>query len=259
MSKLPISVVIITKNEERNIKRALESVKDIASEIIVVDSGSTDRTVEIAKSYGAKVFLEEWKGYAKQKNVGIQRASNKWVLSIDADEELSKELQLSIKRLFERNPDKDCYFLVRKTFFLGKFLDHVWYPEYRIRLFKKDSGKFEGNIHEEFRCIGKTGRLEGDLYHYSFKSLRHQFSKAIDYAEIASKELYKKGKRASFKYLFLNPFWSFFKTFFLQKGFLDGKRGFIASVYMAFYTFMKYAFLYEKNLKEKYKDDLWKR
>ncbi|NPA53155.1 MAG: glycosyltransferase family 2 protein, partial [Aquificae bacterium] len=108
-------------------------------------------------------------------------------------------------------------------------------------------------------CKGKIGKLKGDLYHYSFKSLKHQFLKAIDYAEIVSNDLYKKGKKASLKHLFFNPLWSFFKTFILKKGFLDRKRGLIASIYIAFYTFMKYAFLYEKKLKEKYKDNLWKR
>ncbi len=257
-SKPPLSVVVITKNEESTIGRCLNSVKEIADEILVIDSGSTDKTVEIAKEKGAFVIKKDWSGFSNQKNFGIQKAKNPWILSIDADEELSEKLKNSIKNEL-KNPKFDCYQVSRKTYYMGKFLEHVWYPEWRIRLFKKDRGIFEGEIHEVFKCDGTVGKLEGDLYHYSFKGLKHQFLKAIDYGEISAKELYKRGKKPTLKHLMINPLWSFIKTFFIQKGFLDGKRGFLASVYISFYTFMKYAFLYELKLKSKYGEDLWKR
>ncbi len=257
--KLPLSVVIVAKNEEKTIGRAIESVKDIASEILVIDSGSTDKTTQIAKDKGAKVVFNKWKGYPKQVQFGIDKANNDYILVIDADEEVSDELKESIIKLFKPYPEFHCYKVPRKTFYLGNFLKHTWYPEWRIRLFKKDKVRYEGYLHETVVCKGKIGKLKGDLYHYSFKSLKHQFSKAFTYGEITAKEMFKKGKRASLRHLIFNPMWSFIKVYILQKGFLDGKRGFIASVYVAFSTFIKYAFLYELNLKEKYKDNLWKR
>ncbi len=253
-----LSVVILAKNEENTIGRAIRSVKNIADEILVIDSGSTDKTVEKAKEEGATVIFNKWEGYPKQVQFGINKAKNMYVLVIDADEEVSEKLQKSIKQALS-NPKFRCYKLQRKTFYMGKFLEHTWYPEWRIRLFHKDYVKYEGFLHETVVCKGNIGVLNGDLYHYSFKSLKHQFLKAIDYAQTSAIQLHKEGKKADIKHLFLNPVWSFIKFFLLQKGFLDGKRGFIASVYMAFYTFLKYAFLYEKQLEEKYKKNLWRR
>ncbi len=256
--KPPLSVVVVTKNEETVIGRCLDSVKEIADEIIVIDSGSTDKTVEIAKNKGATVISREWPGYPKQVQFGINQASNEFVLVLDADEEVSEKLKNSIKTELE-NPKFDCYQIPRKTYYMGKFLEHIWYPEWRTRLFKKNKVKYEGFLHETVNCYGNVGKLEGDLYHYSFKNIKHQFSKAIDYGEISAKELYKRGKNPTIKHLIINPMWSFIKAFFVQKGFLDGKRGFLASVYMSFSTFMKYAFLYELKLKDKYGKNLWKR
>jgi glycosyltransferase involved in cell wall biosynthesis len=259
MEKIPLSVVIVTKNEEKVIGRCIDSIKDIADEILVIDSGSEDKTVEIAEEKGARVIKRKWPGYPKQVQYGIDTAKNDFVLVLDADEEVSKDLKISIIENVKNPLDFSCFSLKRKTFYLGKFLEHTWYPEWRIRLFKKDKVRYEGYLHETVLCDGKIGNLSGDLYHYSFKSLKHQFLKAIEYADTASKELFEKGKKASFKHLLLNPLWSFIKNFIINRGFLDGKRGFIASVYMSFYTFMKYAFLYEKSLRSKYGNDLWKR
>ncbi len=257
--KLPLSVVIVAKDEEKTIGRAIDSVKNIASEILVIDSGSTDNTVKISEEKGAKVIFNKWQGYPKQVQYGIDKARNEYILVIDADEEVSKELEKSILETFNPYPELPCYKVARKTFYLGKFLEHTWYPEWRIRLFRKDKAHYQGYLHETVVCKGKIGKLKGDLYHYSFKSLKHQFQKAFSYGEITAKEMFRRGKRASLKHLIFNPLWSFIKVYFLQKGFLDGKRGFIASSYVAFSTFIKYAFLYELQLKEKYRKDLWKR
>ena len=242
MAKL--SVLICAKNEEENISRAIKSVMDLAKEIVVVDSGSTDRTVEIAKSLGAKVFFKEWEGYPAQVNYGISLCTSEWILVLDADEELSEELKRSIKKELE-NPKYDCYFVNRRTYFLGKFLNHTLYPEWRLRLFRKGKVKYEGELHEVVKCFGKTGRLKGDLYHYSFKDFQDFISKNLKYSRISAQILYEKGKRATAINLVLNPTWSFIKFFFLKRGFLDGWRGFVVSLSYAFFNLAKYAFLKE--------------
>ena len=250
-----LSVLICTKNEERNIERAIKSVKGLAQEIIVVDSGSTDRTVEIAKSLGAKVFFKEWEGYANQLNYGISLCSSEWVLVLDADEEVSKELKEGIKRELEK-PRYEVYQVCRRTYYLGDFLKHAWYPEWRIRLFKKGKVRFEGALHERAVFKGKSGKLKGDLYHYSFKSLEDQYLKTIRYAKIMAMEMKEKGKRFRGYNLVFNPIWHFIKVYLLKLGFLDGVRGFLVAMSGAIYVFLKYKFLYEMELKEK-KKRLW--
>ncbi len=242
MAKL--SVVILTKDEERNIGRAIKSVKDIANEIIVLDSGSKDRTVEIAKNLGAKIFFHPFENYPNQVNKGISLTTNNWILVLDADEELSEELKQSIKREL-RNPRYDCYLINRRTYFLGKFLNHTLYPEWRLRLFRSGKAKYEGELHEVVRCFGKIGKLKGDLYHYSFKDFKDFIVKNIRYSEISAKALHKKGKKPSSKDIIIRPIWTFIKFYFLKKGFLDGWRGFTISLSYAFFNLAKYVFLKE--------------
>ncbi|WP_461829669.1 glycosyltransferase family 2 protein [Aquifex sp.] len=239
-----LSVVILTKNEEEDIGRAIKSVKDIADEIIVLDSGSKDRTVEIAKELGAKVFFREFDNFSNQRNYSLTLPKMPWILVLDADEELSEELKQSIKREL-RNPRYDCYLLNRRTYFLGKFLNHTLYPEWRLRLFRKGKAKYEGELHEVVRCFGKIGKLKGDLYHYSFKDFKDFLMKNIRYSEISAKALHKKGKRASSRDIIIRPVWTFIKFFFLKKGFLDGWRGFTISLSYAFFNLAKYVFLKE--------------
>ncbi len=254
-----LSVLIQAKNEEKNIGRAIKSVKGLAKEIIVLDDFSTDKTAEVAKSLGAKVYrLEKKMSYSEKLNYGIELCSNEWVMFIDADEEVSKELKENIKREL-RNPRYESYMISRRTYYMGKFLNHVWYPEWRLRLFKKKKVVFEGDVHEKPIVKGRVGKIKGDLYHYSFKSLRHQYEKNMDYAEKMAISLSKKGEKFSIYKLIFNPLWSFFKFYILKLGFLDGYRGFLASVSAAIYTFQKYAFLLELELKEKFGRDLWKR
>jgi len=252
--KLPLSVAIITYNEEEDLPKTLESVKDIASEIIIVDSHSTDKTVEIAKAYGAKVYKEEWKGFGKQKNSALEKCTQPWILSIDADEVVSPELKESIIKEL-KNPKFDCYEINRKTFYLGKFLEHVWFPEWRLRLFKKGKAFFSGDIHETIKCKGKVGRLEGLLYHYSFKNLEEHFSKTIKYAKISAEAEFKKGKKFKLYKLFLNPAWAFFKIYFLKGGILDGVRGLAVAKNCSYSRFIKYMFLWELHEKNKNKGD----
>ncbi|MGC9081217.1 glycosyltransferase family 2 protein [Sulfurihydrogenibium sp.] len=253
---MKLTVLILTKNEEKNIERAIKSVLDIAEEIVVLDSGSTDRTVEIAKNLGAKVFFREFDTYSDQRNYGLSICNGDWILVLDADEEVSEKLRENIKRELE-NPKFDCYEIPRRTYYLGRFLKYAWYPEYRKRLFRKGKVRYEGKLHEKVICDGKVGRLEGDLYHYSFKNLYHQFIKNIEYARIMAEIMHSEGKKFKLYKLIINPFVIFFKLYFLKLGFLEGTRGLIIAFSGFLYVFLKYAFLYELKLKEKYKDKLW--
>ena len=255
---MSLSVLILTKNEERNLPRAINSVKDIADEIVVLDSGSTDNTVELAKSLGAKVFYHPWDGYANQLNRGIELCSKDWILVLDADEEVSKELKHSIAEAL-RSKEADVFMVCRRTYYLGGFLKHAWYPEWRVRLFKKGTVRFEGELHEKTIFKGKAKKLKGDLYHYSYGSLYEQYEKTIRYAKIMAEAYQKEGRRFRVYNLVFNPLWSFFKVFILQRGFLDGLRGFSVAVSSFIYTFLKYLFLLELEMKEKYKEKLWKR
>lgn len=253
---MSLSVLILTKNEEKNIARAIESVKPIADEIIVLDSGSTDNTVEIAKSLGAKVFFRKFDNYPSQIEYGKSLCSKDWIFVLDADEEVCQELRENIVKAINED-SYTCYKVPRRTYYLGKYLDYIWYPQYVIRLFKKGQFKYEGKLHEKVICDGKIGKLKGDLYHYSFKSLYHQSKKTIDYAQKMAEILYQEGKRVKFYNLILNPLIIFIKFYFLKGGLLEGKRGLIISFSAFIYVFLKYAFLYELQLKEKYKDNLW--
>lgn len=243
-----LSVLILTKNEEENIQRAIKSVKDLAGEVVVLDSGSTDRTVEIAKSLGAKVFFREWTTYSDQLNYGISLCSGEWVFVLDADEEVSEELKRSIKEELKA-PKYEAYEVCRRTCYLGRFLRHAWYPEWRLRLFKKGRVAFEGTLHERVIFEGKVGRLKGDLYHYSFKDLEHQYIKTVKYAKLMAQEAHEKGRKFRLTNLLFNPLWHFFKVYFLDLGFLDGKRGLMVAFSGFVYTFLKYKFLYELEIK----------
>ncbi len=249
---LPLSVALITYNEEKNLPTTLGAIKDIASEIIVVDSYSTDKTVEIAKKYGAKVFIEDWKGFRDQKNSALKKCSKDWILFLDADEVVSKELKEEIIDVIE-NPKADGYFLNRKTYYAGKFLEHTWQPDYVLRLVKKSSNpRWEGgNIHEYLKIDGKTAKLKGYLYHYTYKDLKDHYEKSLKYAKISAEEMYKKGKKFHYYNLILNPSWAFFKQYFFKLGFLDGIRGLSVAMSYFFSTFLKYLFLWELNEKDK--------
>ncbi len=254
-----LSVLIATKNAEDTIERAINSIKDIAYEIIVVDSGSTDKTLEIAKDLGAKIFFKEWINSGTQYNYMMSLASGDYCFILDSDEEVSKELKNSIKQVLQKENPSDCYEVNRKTYYMGDFLNHVWQPEWRIRLFKKGKVKYEERVHGKAICNGTKERLKGDLYHYSYKSLKHHFQKTVYFAEETAKLMYEKRKKFRFYNLFINPLVYFIKFYILQKGFLDGHRGFIVSVIGAVYGFLKYAFLFEKYQEEKHGENLWKR
>ena len=253
--KLPLTVALITYNEEKNLPKTLDKVVDIASEIVILDSFSTDKTKDIALSYGAKFFQEKWKGFRDQKNSLIKKCSQEWILFLDADEVLSDELKSSIVKEL-KNPKADGYILNRKTFYSGKFLNFTWQPDKKLRLVKKNANpRWEGgNIHEYLVIDGKVKELKGYLYHYTYKDIEEHFQKALKYSKISAIEMYKRGKRFKLYKLIFNPIWAFTKEYIFHLGFLDGIRGLTVATSYLFSTFLKYIFLWELENKENKKN-----
>lgn len=257
MKDILLSVSIISYNEESRIKLVLDSIKDIADEIIVVDSFSDDNTVSIAKEYGAKVFSEEWKGFTLQKNSSLEKCSGKWILCLDCDEEITKELSTEIKNIINSsNNNFSGYIINRKTKYLGKLLKYSWQPDNKLRLVKKDANpKWIGeNVHESLSIEGNTSYLKNFLIHHSYKDITDHMNKTIKYAKLSATDYYKKGKKASILKLLFSPIFAFNKLYFLNKSFLDGVVGLIAAASAYIYAFLKYAYLWNMQ-KEKDKND----
>lgn len=246
--KIPVSVAIITKDEEKNIGDLLESVKDF-EEIIVVDSFSTDRTTEICKKYTDKIYQYEWKDFAFQKQLAIDRTTLPWVLILDADERVTETLK---KEIIEKIncEDFDGYFIPRKNYFLNKWIKHGgWWPDYTLRLFKKDRGKMQQRVvHEKVIVNGKVGYLKEPLLHYTYQSLDEFLRKMQEYSSLSAMEIIKNNpsKTKIFLKIFFSPVFTFLKMFILRKGFLEGWRGFILAVLYSFYSFLKYTKAWEK-------------
>jgi len=241
-----ISVAVITKNEELNIRGCLESVR-WADEIVVVDNGSTDETPQICQSFQARVYLEEWKGFSRQKNSAIEKTRNEWVLSLDADERVSHSLRQEIEGVLERDPSTDGYFIARKSFFLGRWIKHCgWYPDFNLRLFRKSRGRFqERAVHERVEIQGKVGYLKNPLEHRTYRSLSDFFERMDRYSTLAAREMQHDGRRFRFFDVFFRPPFTFLQMYLLRAGFLEGYLGFLLSVLYSFYTFAKYIKLKE--------------
>lgn len=240
-----ISVIIITKNEEENIRDCLESVK-WADEIIIVDSFSNDKTVETAKEYTDKIFQREWMGYGKQKNFALEKATREWVLNIDADERVTEGLAQEIKEAIQREPCAG-YYIPNRAYFLGKWIRHSgWYPDYHLRLFKKGKGRFnERMVHEAVEVSGKKDYLKGSIEHFTAKSIGEYLNRMDKYAKLTIEE---KGGRAGWCQVFFHPPFTFLKMYVIKRGFLDGIPGLILALCHSYYTFSKYARLWEKQL-----------
>lgn len=241
-SQVHISATIIALNEERNIARAIESLR-CCDEILVVDSGSTDRTCEIARLHGAKVVEASWLGYAAQKNFAASLAAHEWILSIDADEALSEALEGEIWQLRKQGPQADAYEFARLAQYLGKWILHSgWYPDRKVRLYRRSHARWEGEfVHESVVVQGKVECLEGNLLHFTCDSLTEHVKTMNGYTTLAAQELVARKRRVGWGRLLLDPPLTFLKTYILKRGFLDGLEGFIIAFMAANYTFLKYA------------------
>ena len=243
----PLSAVIITFNEEQNIERCIKSVKAVADEIIVLDSFSTDRTVHIARSLGAVVYLEKFRGYIGQKNLAIQLASHNYVLSLDADEALDEKLAASILRV---KKDFTCraYRMNRCTNYCGHFIRHgLWYPDPKIRLFDRCHARWAGmNPHDKIEVDHHfpVGQLAGDLLHYSFTTPDDLVWQNNRLSSIAAASLYARGRKSSWVKMLIRPAWAFINGYFFRLGFLDGFDGFTIAVHTSHQVFMKYSKLF---------------
>lgn len=222
-----VSAIVITLNEEAHLARCLESLAWV-DEIIVVDSGSVDRTREIAAAQGARVFVEEWKGYTQQKNSAIAKARGGWVVSLDADEELSPEARADLRRLLaEDDPTVQAYALRRKVWFLGKWITHGdWYPDYVTRAWRRHAGRFEGGlVHESVRVQGTVKYLRSEILHYSFQDRQDHLARARKYAELWARNQFEQGRPYIWSDRWLRPPLRFFRAWLLKAGWMDGWRG----------------------------------
>jgi len=246
-----LSVTIITLNEGKKIRDALESVK-WADEIVVIDSGSTDGTLDICREYTDKVYSNKWPGFVAQKNFATDKAAHRWILSIDADERVTPELAGEIRQRIS-SPSADAYAIPRRVFYLGRWINHSgWYPDCKVRLFDREKCRWEGEqVHETVKVKGHTGYLKGDLTHYTFDNIEDHIKTMNSYTSLAAHE-YTKTRPITKTDLAFRPVFTFFKSYFLKKGYKDGMPGFIISAAAACHVFLKYAKTWElKNVKEK--------
>src|SRR3954464_2882186 len=239
---MKITATIITYNEERNIARAMESLR-CCDEIVVVDSGSSDRTAEIAEKLGARVIESEWGGYARQKNYAAECAGNDWIMSLDADEALSEALEGEIWQIKKAGPRFQAYTMPRLAQYLGRWILHSgWYPDRKVRLFNRKSAKWTGTfVHESVSVDGEVGHLRSNLLHFTCSSLSEHLRSMDTYTTLAAQEIVSLGKPVTFLKLLLDPGWTFFRTYLLHLGFLDGFEGLIIAYMAGFYNFVKYS------------------
>jgi glycosyltransferase involved in cell wall biosynthesis len=236
-----ITGTIITFNEETRIAEAIASLS-CCDELIVVDSGSSDRTADIARSMGARVFTRAWEGYSKQKNFAAEQSSNDWILSIDADERLSVELADEVaqwKRLGDANTQ--AWSMPRRVFYLGRWIKHSgWYPDRKLRLYDRRHCHWEGDfVHEWVKVNGEHGVLQGDLLHFPYKDWDDHLKRIDRYTDLAAKAARHEGKRGSVLKLVVAPSLTFIKAFLLRAGFLDGWRGLAIAYAGARYVFQR--------------------
>ena len=239
---MKITATIITLNEERNIARAIESLR-CSDEILIVDSGSVDRTVELAEKLGARVIEAGWRGFAGQKNWAAEQAAYDWILSLDADEALSEALEAEIWNLKKTGPRHDAYTMPRLARYLGRWILHSgWYPDRKVRLYHRQKAKWVGDfVHESVQVEGRVGHLESNLLHFTCDSISEHLRTMDRYTTLAAQELAARKLKVPLSRVILDPAWTFVKTYFFQLGFLDGLEGLTIAYMAAFYTFLKYS------------------
>lgn len=247
----PISAFIICVNEEKHIADCIRSL-DFCDEIILVDSFSKDRTVEIAQTFApqVKVIQRPWPGYKKQKEFALEQVTHEWVVNLDADERVSPELRAEILEILAAPENADevvGYYINRLVFYLNRWWRRGgWYPEYRLRLFKKSCVTWGGEEpHEKALVRGKSARLAGDIHHYTYENFDAQIDRLHHFSTLAAKQLDSRGVKPTIRSLIINPLWRSFKFFFVKRGYREGVAGFIVAVAEGYYTFLKYAKLWE--------------
>lgn len=243
-----LSGVIITYNEERKVQTALESLRPVCDEIVVVDSFSTDRTPELCRALCDTFLQTEWRGYAAQKQFAADQSSEQWVLSLDADERLSDSLTRELLDWkASRHADHSGYHIPRITWFMGRWIRHTtWYPDWQLRLFRRDVGKWTGGrVHEGIEVPGSTGRFEGHIQHYTYESISEYLRQLETFSSLAAVDSLEKGKTTSVARVCLYPGIIFLKNYFVKRGFLDGFPGLVVSVLAAVSSFFKQLKLYE--------------
>jgi glycosyltransferase involved in cell wall biosynthesis len=254
-TRCKLSIVVIAKNEAERIDACLKSVS-WADEIVVVDSGSSDSTCEIARCYTDKVFDIPWCGFGPQKQAAVDLASNDWILNIDCDERVTTELAIEIRDILASDNVERAYSVPRRTFLGSREIRHCgWYPDRTVRLFDRRSGKFSTDpVHERVVVEGEIGQCRGDLLHYSFTGIDDILTKMRRYTDLSSLQLFNKGRRFSLADITLRPLFAFFKTFVLRAGFLDGVAGLTVSAANCISVFVKYLKLRELELAERYRN-----
>jgi glycosyltransferase involved in cell wall biosynthesis len=249
-----ISAVIIALNEEQNIQRALDSLS-FCDEIIVVDSGSSDSTLQICQAAGAKVEQVEWRGYVDTKNYAASLAAGDWILSLDADEEVTDELRLELLEIASRTTAADGYRVPRKNHYLGRWIRHCgWYPDYQMRFWKSGKGKWQGgSVHESVTVDGQISQTKAALNHFTYASINEHLDRIKNYAGLHAADKYKAGKRVGYLTILLAAPFMFIKTYILRLGFLDGLHGLLVSAIGSFYYLLKKVRLWELQQQNKEK------
>lgn len=244
---MKLSVAMITFNEEKILSKTLDSVVKLADEIVIVDSGSTDRTEEIARAYGAKFVHQDWLGYGPQRNKAIHLCQGEWILNIDADEEVSEKLGKKIEDVISQETKESVYTVSFTSVCFGKKIYHGgWSGAKKVRFFQKDTGQFNDNaVHEEFQTKEAIGTLNEEIYHHSYENLRDYFTKFNRYTTEGAEDAFQKGKKAKVWKIVLEPFYKFLRMYVFRLGFLDGLEGFVLASTSALYSMVKYYKLHE--------------
>lgn len=249
---MKVTVIVPTFNEEQDLRGCLESIK-WADKIFVVDSFSTDKTLEIAREYTDNIVQHEYVNSATQKNWAIPQVETDWIMVLDADERVSDALRDRIQAILKDGTDYDGFYVKRLTKFFGKPIKHCgWGSEYLVRFWRKGKGMYlDRSVHADVKVEGKTGRIEEHIVHDTYKNYDDYFEKFNRYTTWSAQDIYKKGASAGVLNLVMRPIWRFFKMYFLQLGFLDGKHGLVISALSAFTVFTKYAKLWSMKLQGK--------
>ncbi|MCI0418769.1 MAG: glycosyltransferase family 2 protein [Acidobacteria bacterium] len=250
---MKISATVITLNEQRHIRQCLESLRGVADEAIVVDSGSQDETLKIAAELGARTCVRDWTDYSDQKNFAASLAAHEWILSLDADECLSSSLRDAILQVKKNSTQAVAFDFPRKAFYLGRWIEHSgWYPDHKVRLFLKDRARWEGQfVHESLRVDGPILRLQGDLLHFSCESVSEHLRTLDRYTTLAAQELWHHRKHSGLPNSLSSALATFVRTYWLKQGFRDGMQGFFISCFASYYNLVKYAKLWELEQRNK--------